>query len=72
MEQVGPYFEVYRTEFLSADDLVGVATSKAKDLLLKKLTEFLDADDSEYRRVENYFKCLAFRPDVPEPRGEAA
>ena len=49
-----------------------MSTSRAKALVLEKLREFLDSNDSEYRRIENYFKCLAFRPDVPEPRGEAA
>ena len=71
MKEEGKYFYVYRQKFLSADDLAGMSTSEAKELVLKKLKEFLDSNDSEYRRIENYFKCLAFRPDAPE-RGEEA
>ena len=72
MKEEGTYFCVNRQEFLSADDLAGMSTSRAKELVLERLTEFLDSNDSEYRRIGNYFTCLAFRPDVPEPSGEAA
>ena len=41
-----------------------MTTSKAKEVVLEKLTAFLDSDESEHRRIEDYFKCLAFRPDV--------
>lgn len=73
MEYVGSYFEIHRREFLSAEDLKGVSTSRAKDVMEQKLTELLDAADSEYRRIATYFKCLAFRPDAPEsPEEEVA
>ena len=70
MEYFGSYFEIHRRAFLSAEDLEGLSTSQAKDVVEEKLTEFLDAGDSEYTRIETCFKCLAFRPDAPEPPGK--
>ncbi len=64
MKERGSYFWVYLQELLSEKDLADMTTSKAKEVVLEKLTAFLDSDESEHRRIEDYFKCLAFRPDV--------
>ncbi len=72
MKEEGTYFYVYHRTFLSAGDLRGMSTTRAKEKVLEKLKECLDSDDSEYRRIENYFKCLAFGPDVPTPDAETA
>ncbi len=72
MKEGGSYFWVYLQELLSEEDLADMTTSRAKDVVLEKLTAFLDSDESEHRRIEDYFKGLAFRPDVPPLGGEEA
>ena len=72
MKEGGSYFWVYLQELLSEEDLADMTTSRAKDVVLEKLTAFLDSDESEHRRIEDYFKGLAFRPDVPALGGEEA
>ena len=70
MKDYGKYFYVYHRNFPIDVDLSGMSTSKVKDVVLGRLTEFLDSDDSEYRRIDGYFRCLAFRPDAPAFNGK--
>ena len=44
--------------------------SPAQGQALQKMKRFLDGDENrvgDYRRIEDYFKCLAFDPRSPEP-----
>ena len=57
------WWQVYRQKLLSGDDLAEMSGSKTKDEVLRRLTEFMASEESEYQRIEDYFQCLAFRPD---------
>ncbi|MCY3820692.1 MAG: PD-(D/E)XK nuclease family protein [Gammaproteobacteria bacterium] len=70
MKEEGQYFCVYHRGFLTPDDFAGMTTSGAKEVVLEKLTKFVDSEESDYGRIESYFKCLAFRPDGPGSAGE--
>ena len=54
---------VYREEILSNEELVEMSAPEVKDAVIRRLGDFMDSDDSEYRRIDDYFQCLAFRSD---------
>ncbi len=54
---------VYDQKLVSNDELADMSGSATKDQVLQRLTDFMESDESEYRRIDNYFQCLAFRPD---------
>ena len=54
---------VYREEILSHEELVEMSAPEVEDEVIRRLKDFMDSDDSEYRRIDDYFQCLAFRPD---------
>ena len=64
---------VYREEILSNEELVEMSAPEVKDAVIRRLGDFMDSDDSEYRRIDDYFQCLAFqiRPVGIHPRGLA-
>ena len=39
--------------------------------VIRRLEDFMDSDDSEYRRIDDYFQCLAFGSDELPTRREA-
>lgn len=55
--------KVYRTEILSNEELLEMSAPEAKDEVIRRLGDFMNSDDSEYRRIDDYFQCLAFRLD---------
>ena len=57
------WYHVYDQELVSNDDLVDMPASESQDEVLRRLKDFIGSDESEYRRINDYFKCLAFRPD---------
>ena len=57
------WYEVYDQELLSNDELVDMPPSESQDEVLRRLKDFMDSNESEYRRIDDYFQCLAFRPD---------
>ena len=61
----GAYFVVYKRGLLDDDTLSCTPASEVEKLMLDKLKEFLDSEESDYKRIEDYFRCLAFRPDLP-------
>lgn len=64
MEDVGfGFYRVYSQKLLSGDELAEMSGSQRKDEVLRILKEFLASDESDYRRISDYFRCLAFRPD---------
>ena len=57
------WWQVYRQKLLSGDDLAEMSGSESRDEVLRRLTEFMASEESEYQRIDDYFQCLAFRPD---------
>ena len=64
------WYHVYDQELVSKDELADMSGSEAKDQVLQRLTDFIESDGSEYRRIDDYFKCLAFRPDESASKRE--
>lgn len=52
------WFRVYSCEVLSKDELE--SGSLHQDRVLQFLEDFMGSDASEYRRIQDYFQCLAF------------
>ncbi len=57
------WYRVYVQELLSDDELVDLPPPESQSEVLRRLKDFMGSDESEYRRINDYFKCLAFRPD---------
>lgn len=53
--------KVYRTVILSNEELVNMSAPEVMDEVIRRLGDFMNSDDSEYRRIDDYFQCLAFR-----------
>lgn len=49
----------YREELLSHDELLEMSAPEVTDEVIRRLAAFMDSDDSEYRRIDDYFQCLA-------------
>ena len=64
MRDSGDYFYVYDRELVTDEELSGMSPSKAKEVVRERLEKFLTADDSDYRRIQGYFECLAFKPEA--------
>lgn len=61
---------VYRKELLTHDELVEMSAPEVRDEVIRRLKDFMDSDDSEYRRIDDYFQCLAFGLEAdPRPSG---
>ena len=54
------WYQVYDQELLSEDELAGMSGSEGKDEVLRRLKDFMGSDESEHRRIDDYFRCLAF------------
>ena len=61
---------VYREEILSNEELVEMSAPEVEHEVIRRLGDFMDSDGSEYRRVDDYFQCLAFRSDELESTRE--
>ena len=57
------WYQVYDMEVLSRDELAGISGHEVNDEVLGRLEDVMRSDESEYRRIEGYFQCLAFTPD---------
>lgn len=64
------WYRIYRQELLSNDELVDMPASESQDEVLRRLKDFMGSDESEYRRIGDYLKCLAFRPDESASKQE--
>jgi len=51
---------VYHTEILSNEELVEMSAPEVTDEVIRRLGDFMDSEDTEYRRIDDYFRCLAF------------
>lgn len=56
------WYQVYDLELLSRDELADMPGHEVKDEAIGRLEDFMGSDESEYRRIEDYFQCLAFTP----------
>ncbi len=55
------YFDVYRHELVGDEVLSGTSTAAITEAVRQAVDEFLDAEDSDYTRINDYFRGLAFR-----------
>ena len=62
MRDSGDYFYVYDHELVVDEEFSRMSPSEAKEVVRQRLETFLSAEDSDYRRIQDYFACLAFRP----------
>ena len=60
----GGYFTVYERSFLDEEKLANTRASEVEERVLEFLQDFLDSDKSDYRTIQDYFDCLAFRSDA--------
>ncbi len=58
------WHRVFDQEILSSDELVEMSAPEARDEAIRRLRDFMGSDDSEYRRIDDYFRCLAFGLDA--------
>ena len=56
------WYQVYDLEVLSRDEIAGMSGHEVKEEVIRRLENFMGSDDSEYRRIDDYFQCLAFTP----------
>lgn len=55
---------VYYQPLLSADEFADISEAEAPDEVIRRLEHFMGSKESDYQRIDDYFRCLAFRPDV--------
>ena len=56
------YFNFYRHQLVGDEILSGKSTEAVTEAVRRAVDGFLDAEDSDYTRINDYFRCLAFRP----------
>ena len=55
---------VYHQPILSKDEFADMSVFENRDEGLRRLKDFMDSNESDYRRIDDYFRCLAFKLDV--------
>ena len=58
----GGRFVVYKYRLMTSEELAATPASEIEGITLGKMAAFLDSD---FKRIETYFACLAFDPAVP-------
>ena len=58
------WHRVYYQPILSKDEFANMLVSEGQDEVLRKLKDFMASNESDYRRIDDYFRCLAFSPEV--------
>ena len=66
------YFSVYSHPLVGDDILSGRSTEAVTEAVLREVESFLDSEDSDYKRIRDYFKCLAFPHDGAAGEEEAS
>lgn len=61
------YFDIYSHQLVGDEILSGTSTATVTEAVRQAVAEFLDAEDSDYTRINDYFRCMAFRPDGATP-----
>ncbi len=65
------YYHIFNHELVADEILSGKSTAAVMEAVRQAVDEFLDAEDSDYTRINDYFWCLAFRPEVAVSAEEA-
>jgi hypothetical protein len=58
------YVHLYSHELVGDDVLSGRSTAAVTEAVREAVENFLDSEDSDYNRVGDYFRCLAFGNDA--------
>ena len=58
------YFSIYSHQLVGDDILSGRSTAAVTEAVLREVANFLDSEDSDYKRIRDYFECLAFQHDM--------
>ena len=66
------YSSIYSHRLVGDDILSGRSTAAVTKAVLREVEKFLDSEDSDYKRIRDYFKCLAFLHDEAEEADEAS
>ena len=61
------WHRVYHRALLPEDEFAGMSVSEGRDEVLRRLRDFMGSNASDYRRIDDYFRCLAFHPGVSTP-----
>ena len=61
------WHRVYYRALLPEDEFATLSVSELQDEVLRKLQDFMGSNASDYRRIDDYFRCLAFHPGVSTP-----
>lgn len=62
----GGFFVIYSHQLVGDDILSGRSTAAVTEAVLRAVEDFLDSEDSDYKRIRDYFRCLAFRREGEE------
>ncbi len=58
------WHRVYHQPILSKNEFADMSVFESRDEVLRRLKDFMDSNESDYRRIDDYFRCLAFKLDV--------
>ncbi len=58
-------YRLYYTSLLPHDELFALSRSAARTEVIRRLEAFMESSESEYARIVDTFRCLAFRPEDP-------
>lgn len=69
----GQNFCIYSHQLVGDDILSGRSTAAVTEAVRREVENFLDSEDSDYKRIRDYFRCLAFRREAaPAKEAEAS
>ena len=54
------WHQVYHQPILSKDEFFDMSVFESRDEVLRRLKSFMDSNESDYRRIDDYFRCLTF------------
>ena len=58
------WHRVYYHRILPKDEIADMSVFESQAEVLRWLEDYMGSNESDYRRINDYFRCLAFRPDV--------
>ncbi len=58
------WHKVYYQRILSEDAFTDMSVLESQAKVLRWLEDYMGSNESDYRRINDYFRCLAFRPDA--------
>ncbi len=66
------WHQVYYHRILPKGEIADMSVFESQAEVLWWLEAYMGSNESDYRRIDDYFRCLAFRPDVSTSTREAA